>query len=153
MAGVLLAGTALAEPIGIRNNNPLNIRELPGDTTIWLGEAAQDTSPFYEEFSTPQAGLRAGALLLINYRRIYGIDTVDGLIERFAPAKDGNPTKEYVSFVSKRLGVGSEDRINLGDPAILLPLLKALIHFENGYQPYSDTLLRKAINSLELRAP
>ena len=48
---------------GERNNNPGNIRQTDAD---WIGERATDSDPAFEEFTTPEDGIRALARLLLN---------------------------------------------------------------------------------------
>jgi hypothetical protein len=52
-------------PRGIRLNNPGNIKEAPGDKTQWQGERATDDDPVFEEFVSPEAGIRALARTLL----------------------------------------------------------------------------------------
>lgn len=70
-------------PRGVRNNNPLNIRESKGDRTQWEGEHALDLDKSFEEFSHSVYGFRAGARVLRSYSR-QGYKTLSEIIHRFA---------------------------------------------------------------------
>src|SRR3569833_3001877 len=87
---------------GLRNNNPGNIRKTATD---WRGEVVGSDSAF-ETFATPEAGIRALAVLLRNYQRKYGLRTVRAIITRYAPPSENN-TESYVSAVARRHSGGA----------------------------------------------
>jgi hypothetical protein len=122
---------------GIRNNNPFNIREAKNDATNWLGERTTDDDPVFEEFTRPEDGIRAGIKTIRNYRRLYGIKTVRGIIDRFAPPHE-NDTRAYMLSVGGKLKVGPDEVLDLDDVDLLARLTKAIITHENGSCPYSD---------------
>src|SRR3569623_1819955 len=80
---------------GRRNNIPGIIRKTATD---WRGEVVGSDSAF-ETFATPEAGIRALAVLLRNYQRKYGLRTVRAIITRYAPPSENN-TESYVSAVA-----------------------------------------------------
>src|SRR3569832_207317 len=90
---------------GLRNNNPGNIRKTATD---WRGEVVGSDSAF-ETFATPEAGIRALAVLLRNYQRKYGLRTVRAIITRYAPPSENN-TESYVSAVAGRPKKGAGRR-------------------------------------------
>jgi hypothetical protein len=129
--GAVLLMTAIKQPRGIRNNNPAN---LENNGIPWQGLApVQSDSRFYQ-FQTPEYGIRAAARVLKTYQNKYGINTVRGVIERWAPPHENN-TDSYVNHVASVLGVGPDDSINIA--AYLVPLTEAIIVHENGQNPYS----------------
>ena len=86
---------------GLRNNNPLNIRSTGVHGNQWRGKVA-DAGGFVR-FDTVEHGIRASVKVLKTYRR-KGLTTITGIINRFAPAGDGNnlslihisePTRPY----------------------------------------------------------
>src|SRR3569832_2780970 len=97
---------------GLRNNNPGNIRKTATD---WRGEVVGSDSAF-ETFATPEAGIRALAVLLRNYQRKYGLRTVRAIITRYAPPSENN-TESYVSAVAGRQEVGADKPKKQGDRA------------------------------------
>tara|TARA_R110000765_G_scaffold333167_1_gene423766 strand:- start:298 stop:783 length:486 start_codon:yes stop_codon:yes gene_type:complete len=124
-------------PRGIANNNPLNIRDANYD---WLGESVVDTDESFEVFDTSYYGIRAAARILKTYRDKHGLDTITGIVNRWAPAHE-NPTNSYAAFVSKKANLSIGQKISIEDyPAVI----GAMIHFENGYNPYSDSLIEDA---------
>ena len=125
---------------GLRNNNPGNIRKTATD---WRGEVVGSDSAF-ETFATPEAGIRALAVLLRNYQRKYGLRTVRAIITRYAPPSENN-TESYVSAVARRLNVGADLPINLEDSATLSALVQAVIKHENGVQPYTVAMIAGAV--------
>lgn len=128
-------------PRGIRNNNPGNIKELPNDVTLWKGERATDDDPVMEEFETPEYGIRAIARIIHSYYTHYHINTIRGIIDRWAPPVE-NDTKAYIDHVSSKCGVGADQVIDPRALDIIVPLIEAIILHENGQQPYDrETIL------------
>jgi len=127
--------------LGERNMNPLNIR--PNDQ--FFGSTGQNQG--YATFVAPLAGLRAGSVLLDTYANEYGIDNVDSLIDRFAPAGDNasDSRTNYKSFVADALGVGVNDNIDLTDDATKATVLDAQIKFENNGKNNYSSLIPQAI--------
>lgn len=121
-------------PIGIRQNNPGNLRRWGGADTV-NGFAA---------FPTAIAGLSAMAQNLLNYSKS-GIRTIAGIIQKWAPAADGNNVAAYIAHVIQQTGYGEKQILDLKDPAVLESLMKAMINHENGQQPYDDETIRAAI--------
>lgn len=124
---------------GIRNNNAGNIRASRADT--WDGQTGIDDAGF-AIFKSSEWGVRALAKLLLNYERLHGLNTVSGIIERYAPPVE-NKTGSYVKSVADKLGLDSHTSFNV---AHYLPrLMKAIIQHENGINPYSDELIKNGI--------
>ncbi|PHS77834.1 MAG: structural protein [Robiginitomaculum sp.] len=118
-------------PRGIRNNNPGNIRH--GDN--WNGQKSSQTDISFIQFKSPEWGIRAMAKLLLNYESIYGLNTVAGIIGRWAPSSENN-TSAYILAVSRKLGVDPNEPFSVRGK--LVQLVKAIIKHENGIQPYAD---------------
>ena len=124
---------------GLRNNNPLNI-EKGAD---WRGLSDdQSGDDRFAVFVDPRFGVRAAAVIFKNYRRLYGIETLAGIVNRWAPTHE-NPTQSYVNAVSQRTGIPANVPISDSDyPAIIA----AMIHQENGIQPYSMALIEQGVS-------
>lgn len=127
-------------PRGIRNNNPGNIRV--GEK--WLGLSTPDQLTPYQQketafcvFSAPRWGIRAMAKLLMLYQDRYNLDTVAGMIGRWAPPNE-NDSKAYARTVAKAMQVDVSQSFPLGEYRYAHPMIKAMITVENGQQPYTD---------------
>ncbi len=123
-------------PRGLRNNNPGNIKLT---AATWEGEVAGNDGTF-KVFATPEDGLREMGRLLAAYQTDHGLNTVAGIVGRWAPPSE-NDTDAYVAQVARALGVGSDAELDLRDPETLATLMAAMIQHENGQQPYSQAQL------------
>ncbi len=87
------------QPRGIRNNNPGNI--VWSARNNWQGQLPHNPKiePRFARFDTAHNGIRALAKLLLNYRKVYGLRTVESLIARWAPSNENN-TRAYASAVA-----------------------------------------------------
>lgn len=121
------------EPRGVRNNNPGNVMR-GGDQ--WQGEVAGSDSR-YASFETPEAGIRAMGKTLLTYQDKHGLNTIEGIVSRWAPATE-NDTSAYIKTVAKAAGVKPDAPIDLRNTAVLTAVTRAMIQVENGKQPYSD---------------
>lgn len=141
-------------PRGIRNNNPGNLR-LGRDR--WLGQKAEQADKAFVEFTDVVFGLRALLRTLQTYFFKYSLDTVESIINRFAPPHE-NATDHYIHHVTKELGVGRQEKISLGEKETLLRLAKAIVRHENGAAPdgmpaswYQDDMYETALALLNHR--
>lgn len=123
--------------------NLLNIKQdfndrWHGSDEDWHGEHAK----FFDTF----VGLRAAIYLLAVYQLI-GCNTVEKIIQRWAPASDGNDTESYIDFVCKRTWMRSDYELRFFDDdrdmklrkgwsGELYKLLSAMIQYETfaGYK-------------------
>lgn len=126
-------------PRGIRNHNPGNIRH--GDKWQGLAQAQNDTD--FCTFCSPEHGIRAIAVILLNYQRKHGLRSVREIIARWAPPTENN-TEAYAVHVARLLGVDADAPINVADR--LPDLLPAIIRHENGQQPYSPAIIQRGIS-------
>jgi hypothetical protein len=120
--------TMSAEPRGIRNNNPGNIEDGPFAQKM-PGYAGTDGR--FAKFETPHHGMTAMDTLLASYGS-RGINNVSGVVNRWAPPSDNNPTSAYAATVAKAMGVDPNAQIDLSDPAVRGKLAPAMAQFENG---------------------
>ena len=121
---------------GIRLNNPGNIEH----GQKWQGLSDVQADPRFCSFTDPEYGIRAIGKILSTYQTKYKIKTIEGMINRWAPAHE-NPTAVYVSNVAKWSGFGAKVSINIKDRETLAKITKAIIRQENGVQPYTDDLI------------
>lgn len=113
---------------GIRNNNPGNIRK---SAEQWQGLAEDQTDPAFFRFVSMPYGIRAMARILRKYQASYGLDTVQGIISRWAPPNE-NDTGAYQRSVATNIGTTTTARLSLDDPDTLFALVRAIISHENG---------------------
>ena len=126
---------------GYRNHNPGNIRENKRIDYDWEGEARADSDGEFEEFDSPEFGIRAMARILKVYNTRHQLKSVRGMINRWAPPSE-NDTEAYIRAVCLRMGVKSSTRMDLNNNAVAMQsLIKSIIHHELGCQPYSDELI------------
>tara|TARA_R110000796_G_scaffold119757_1_gene233895 strand:- start:260 stop:655 length:396 start_codon:yes stop_codon:yes gene_type:complete len=119
---------------GIRNNNPGNIRH----GIDWDGlDKDQSKDEEFSQFSTPEYGIRAMFKILKTYNDKYNLNTIEGIINRWAPPIE-NDTEAYIDFVSSKVGKNSSEVLNEKD---YISLVQAIIHMENGDQPYPLLLI------------
>lgn len=126
---------ATKTPRGIRNNNPGNIRH--GEN--WQGMTEAQTDSAFIQFVSPEYGIRAMTRILNTYRVRYGLNTINGVIARWAPPTENN-TGAYVLSVAQSLQIKPSDVIKDDEVPYLI---MAIIKHENGQQPYTlQTILR-----------
>lgn len=135
----MMNNTMNKKPRGIRNNNPGNI-EYTG--TEWQGLDNPKHDGRFMRFKEPVYGIRALARVLSNYQKLYGINTVRGLINRWAPSVENN-TDAYINHVADSLGVGADDKINVDQH--LFNLINVITLHENGQNPYTPELVNQGI--------
>jgi hypothetical protein len=137
--GVIYAQDGL--PRGLRLKNPGNIRPGAG----FYGESGDDGG--YAQFESDEAGIRAIQRLLRTYGNEYGINTLRGLANRYAPPSDNNPTGNYIDFLSGKTGFDPDQEINLAEQGS--SIIPAIIGFEQGQQPFSQELIDRSIRAAE----
>ncbi|MXV36340.1 structural protein P5 [Saccharibacter sp. EH611] len=119
-------------PRGIRNNNPGNLN--------YVGQAGahKEAGPNgrFAVFATPEDGLRALRDQLVRYVERDRVNTMAGIIAKWAPPTDGNDTSAYAATVAARVGLGAKQRFNALTPDQLTALMHAIIRVENGQDPY-----------------
>ncbi|WP_217627874.1 structural protein P5 [Vibrio scophthalmi] len=127
MAGLVMK--KVIKPRGFRNNNPLNIDYNKANN--WDGQIGIETgvnNPRFAKFESMEYGVRAAAKLVQNYMRKYGLTTVHGIINRWAPSVENN-TYAYSEHVAHKLGVSPYEPILERD---IPELLYYMIKHENG---------------------
>lgn len=121
---------------GIRNNNPANIED---NGTPWRGRMGNDGR--FIIFDSPVNGIRALARILNTYKVKHGLNTIEGIINRFAPPVE-NDTNSYIAHAEKAVGVPRNMPLT---PDKYPSLIKVIIKHENGVQPYTDEVINAGI--------
>jgi len=122
-----VAPSSSGQPRSVRNNNPGNLEDGPFTRSQ---PGYKGTDGRFAIFETPDAGHAAQVALLGSYGK-RGIDSVEGIINRWAPPTE-NDTGAYVNFVAQKVGVRPGDKINMADPAVLGKVAEAIRIFEGG---------------------
>ena len=121
----------------IEKHNPGNLVKTGA---LWEGQVKNKGR--FVAFKDAHHGLRALCIVLLRYEYRHRIDTIHKAVIRFAPPHENN-TKKYANHVARELGVGLHEEISL---TFWMPLLmKAIIHMENGRQPYTDDQIYWAV--------
>jgi len=129
---------------GYRNNNPLNIEKGQG----FVGEIASATEARFAVFSAPEYGYRAATRIIDNYKRLYGIGTVQGIIARWAPPSDNNPTDKYITYVASKVRVAPSAPLTLSDETTMVKLLDAMTRYENGpINPFGNDIILAGVRA------
>ena len=123
--------------LGLRNNNPLNIRRVAG--TKWKGQAAEQKDKEFMQFESLAWGLRAAFCLLETYRRKYKLVCIEDIINRWAPPSE-NDTRKYVETVCRLTGFGGKERLEESQ----LPALVYAMAFVECGAPISKETINKA---------
>ncbi|MFV1476130.1 hypothetical protein [Serratia marcescens] len=127
---------------GLRNNNPGNIEA--SDKNPWEGQTGSDGR--FAKFETPEHGIRALGKNLLAYQA-KGFDTVAEIVNRWAPASDGNNTDAYIKALCGALGVGANDQVDMSNPRTLAALCAGIVKHENGSQPYTDEQIGAGVSA------
>lgn len=128
-------------PRGIRNNNPGNLRRSKDP---WQGLAERQGDIEFFTFKTPIYGIRALARTLISYQDKHNLRTIKQILGRWAPTVENN-THAYVRAVAADTGFDADQPLDVHSFDDLKPLVEAIIHHENGEQPYTDAEITKAL--------
>ena len=91
--------------LAVQNNNPCNIKAV---RTPWKGQVGTDRHG-HAVFDEPAHGIRAAANVLINYYLRHGLDTLNGVVNRFCT---GNRA-QYVAYLSRRLGLRPDESFDV----------------------------------------
>lgn len=118
-------------PRGLRNNNPLNIRRS-NDAWHGLCECQKDKEFF--QFKKAAYGWRAAFVILTKaYYERKGINTIEGIISRWAPSNENN-TEAYIRRVCEYTNLKRGQKLSPpeGWPANWLKIGYAMAIVENG---------------------
>lgn len=125
---------ASGAPLGVRNNNPGNLRKW-GDTPREGG---------YAVFPSAEAGLSAAVKNLIAQQQLHGLNSIRGIVNRWAPPSENN-TPSYIADVTKKTGFTADQPLNLQDPAIVAPLISAIVKHEGNGAGVSEEMITRVV--------
>jgi hypothetical protein len=113
--GVIPANQSSNIPAPLRNNNP--------------GAIMKDGK--LVAFSSLDEGIKATDNLLKAYGD-QGINTIAGVISKWAPASDNNPTPAYIAQVAQTMGVKPDQPLDMSNPLVRNAIATGIFKQENG---------------------
>lgn len=147
----------LPQTPAVRNINPGNVtanteRAYLGQTGL---EKRKDGKGYYARFATKEAGVAAIVNRLFRYNdpkqnasdSIGGKQTLREIIHVYAPKSENN-TDDYINFLSKKTGIGPDEKFSLREhPEILNELIPWIIKREdhNNAKSYTKENIEKGI--------
>lgn len=138
--GIYSSTTASSgDPRGFRNNNWLNIRISNNN---WQGKRTDNTDGAFEQFETPELGIRAAARNIRTYGQ-RGLQTVKDIISTWAPISENN-TASYIQNVASRMGVDPNQTLDLNDTDTMVKLISAMTISENG-RAGDESIIRRGV--------
>jgi len=127
-------------PRGIRNNNPGNIRGTHFSYALWPGAVGIDEEE-YLKFRRPIDGIRAIVINLRTYHQKYLVCTINAVVCRWTYGEANKQERlNYITVLSERVGAKPLEFINMEDARVLEKLTRAIIYYENGVDPYHETV-------------
>lgn len=123
---------------GMDNRNPGNIRQA---AVRYKGEVRPSRDPDFKQFESLAWGYRAIFVLLDTYRRRHRLDTLRGMIARWAPPSE-NHTDAYIRAVARDTGIDPDEPIDTRDERTMVPVAASISRVENGTPPPMDEVER-----------
>lgn len=113
-------------PLGIRINNPGNLRSVPG--VNWVGQSGEQEG--FCVFSSALLGIRALAIDLYNANLRF--KSVALMVAHYAPPNENN-TAAYINNLCAFLDVQPDDTIFLSNQSFAALYIRGVIVQEQGY--------------------
>lgn len=133
-----------ALPRGVRNNNPGNLN--------FAGQAGATKEGGANGRFAVFGSMRQGVAALVKQIGLYvgrGKNTIRKIIETYAPAFENN-TQAYIAAVSKAVGLGSDEPLDINNANQVMALVRAITDHENGKGFVSDTDIAGGFNMAKL---
>lgn len=114
--------------IGLKNNNVGNIKNF--NSTYYFGQVGNDYKghAIFNDMSNGVTAFSNDVLYKI-FSRSPKLDTLNKLINVYAPISDGNNTKEYINFLKQKTGL-NENEIIPKNKTVLVALLDSMGKYE-----------------------
>ncbi len=123
---------------GLRLNNPGNLRH---HTTKWKGEVCPSVDSEFKQFISEAHGYHALLQMVSDCITRYGCTTPRLVIARWAPSA-GCPTVSYLDFVCQHTRMDADALLNPNDERQMCKLTAAMSHYENGFFPRMQAVIR-----------
>lgn len=125
-------------PLGLRNNNPGNLRPSSG---AWQGQVG--TNQNFVVFEDISWGIRAFATNFYSSVKKHNTDTLRKYINRYAPSSE-NDTNRYLKHITDTTGISADEPIPT-DMESLKNILRSQMEVELG-QKYADLVTDEDID-------
>ncbi|TBM13405.1 hypothetical protein EYY86_14060 [Hafnia paralvei] len=122
------------KPRGIRNNNPGNLN--------YAGQAGASKEAGENGRFAVFSSMTHGVAALYKQLQLYfkrGVNTIESIVNKYAPAGDNNNVGAYIASLVKATGKGASDQLDSGDTETVFKLMRGIINHENGKGYVSDT--------------
>ena len=113
---------------GVENCNPGNIRQ---SKVFYRGEVQPSRDSEFKQFESMAWGYRAMFVLLDTYRKRYGLNTIRGMISRYAPPSENN-TAAYIAAITEWTGLSADEPLDTRSRKVMVPIVMAMSRIENG---------------------
>ena len=113
---------------GVDNCNPGNIRQ---SKVFYRGEVQPSRDSEFKQFESMAWGYRAMFVLLDTYHQRYGLNTIRGMISRYAPPSENN-TAAYIAAISEWTGLSADEPLDTRSRKVMVPIVMAMSRIENG---------------------
>lgn len=124
--------------MAINYNNPGNIEKRV--TTIWQGAIYPGDSDRFVTFQSLPYGFRA-LFKVLKTKISSGTNTIEKIINSYAPPSDNNPTQAYIEYVSNITGIPAQKVITLDMMQDIFKIGHAISRFETGVIPPSNEII------------
>lgn len=115
------------QPRGIRNNNPGNLN--------FAGQAGASKEGGENGRFAVFSSMRDGVAALYRQLQLYikrGSNTIEAIVNKYAPAGDNNNVAAYIQQLVKETGKKAGDALSGGDTETVFKLIRGIINHENG---------------------
>lgn len=134
---------------GYRNKNPGNIRQ----GINWHGLAPVQKDPVFATFSNHEFGIRALVKNLLTYQSKHNLNTIAGIIERWAPPNE-NDTNNYIRNVAKWTAILPNEELDLKKYEDIRAITKGIIRMELGAKNvYDDAIIDEGLSLAGIDIP
>jgi hypothetical protein len=121
---------------GLRNCNPGNIRRDDRGAPF-QGEIKPSQDAAFRQFKSMAYGYRALLKTLQNYHKLHQINTIRGIVMRWAPPSE-NHTLDYIFAVEQGSGIDRDAILDFEDKSQLCSIAAAMSFVENGRDAVMD---------------
>ena len=126
------------KPRGIRNNNPGNLN--------FAGQAGATKEGGENGRFAVFESMEAGVAALYRQIQLYfsrGINTIEDVVKKYAPAGDGNNVESYIRQLVSATGKQADEKLSGEDGETVFKLIRGIINHENGKGYVSDEQIAK----------